>query len=74
MMKASELRNSSNEELLNELNSLYKEQFNLRMMAGSGQPVRADLFNKVKRNIARVKTIMTEKSKESLLKEDNVNE
>ena len=43
-----------------ELVALRKEQFNLRMAAASGQPARPDQHGKVRRNIARVKTVLTE--------------
>lgn len=60
-MDAKELRSKSDQELREELNSLRKEQFNLRMQKAIGQAARADQFTKVRRNIARVKTVMTEK-------------
>ena len=60
-MNASELRGKSAEELNKELMSLLREQFNLRMQAGSGQPVRPNQIKIVRRNIARVKTVMNEK-------------
>ena len=60
-MKASELRNKSIEELSKELLALLKEQFNLRMQRGSGQPPKAQLFKKVRLGIARIKTILKEK-------------
>ena len=61
-MKASELRNKSDEELREELLALRREQFNLRMQQGvNPDAVRGDQVNKVRRNIARVKTVMNEK-------------
>jgi len=59
-MKVKELRKKNNLELNEELNGLYKEQFNLRMQRGSGQSPRPDQFSKVRRNIARVKTVLNE--------------
>ena len=56
-MKASELRNKSVAELQNELMSLRKEQFALRLQRATGQAVKPDQFSKVRRNIARVKTV-----------------
>ncbi len=56
-MKASELRNKSATELQNELMSLRKEQFALRLQRATGQAVKPDQFEKVRRNIARVKTV-----------------
>jgi large subunit ribosomal protein L29 len=62
MMKASTLREKSVEVLRTELLSLRKEQFNLRMQEATGQLARPDQFSKVRRNIARVKTVLNEKS------------
>jgi large subunit ribosomal protein L29 len=59
-MKASELREKSPEELRGALNDLLKEQFNLRMQQGTGQMGRPHLMKEVRRNIARVKTVMNE--------------
>ncbi len=60
-MKAIELREKSVAELEAELVGLYKEQFNLRMQKGVGQLSRPDQFSKVRKNIARIKTILNEK-------------
>jgi large subunit ribosomal protein L29 len=60
-MKASELQKKSNLELQNELLSLRKEQFALRLQRATGQPVKPDQFSKVRRNIARVKTVQSAK-------------
>ena len=56
-MKTSELRNKSAAELQNELMSLRKEQFALRLQRATGQAVKPDQFGKVRRNIARAKTV-----------------
>ncbi|GAB4359941.1 MAG: hypothetical protein Kow006_29460 [Gammaproteobacteria bacterium] len=61
-MKASELREKSVEELRSELESLLREQFNLRMQRGSGQQPRPHLFSRVRKDIARVKTVLNEKA------------
>ena len=61
-MKATELKNKSVEELNTELLSLLREQFNLRMQASTGQLEKTDQLRKVRRNIARVKTILTQKA------------
>ncbi len=61
MMKVEELRSKSVKELGAELLELRKEQFNLRMQKGVGQATRVHQFKLNKRNIARVKTIITEK-------------
>ena len=61
MMEAKELRNRSKEELEEELLKLRKEQFALRMQRATGQQPKPDQFGKVRRNIARVKTVLREK-------------
>ena len=63
-MKASELREKSVEELQAQLQELYKDQFNNRMQSATGQLGQIHLLKEVKRDIARVKTIITEKHKE----------
>ena len=60
-MNASELREKSIGELETELLALLREQFNLRMQRGSGQLPRPPQFRQVRRNIARVKTVISEK-------------
>jgi len=60
-MKAIDLREKSTEELNNELLALLKEQFNLRIQKGSGQAPKSHLIKKVRVDIARIKTILTEK-------------
>ena len=64
-MNANELRSKSDQELRDELSALFKEQFNLRMQNAIGQGARSDQFSKVRKNIARVKTVMTQKRAES---------
>jgi large subunit ribosomal protein L29 len=61
-MKASELRSKSVEELNQELLSLTREQFNLRMQKGTEQLSRPHQIKAVRRNIARVKTILKEQA------------
>ena len=61
-MKASELRNKTEAELREELISLRREQFNLRMQRGSGQTPRPHEFQRVRKDIARIKTILGEKA------------
>ncbi|WP_018982451.1 50S ribosomal protein L29 [Salinimonas chungwhensis] len=61
-MKATELREKSVEELNAELLNLLREQFNLRMQHTTGQLEKSDQLKKVRRNIARVKTILTQKA------------
>jgi len=62
-MSAKELRSKDTKDLQGELIKLRREQFSLRMQAASGQPVKSSDFGKVKRSIARVKTVMTEKAR-----------
>jgi|TARA_Y100000768_G_scaffold26766_1_gene18056 large subunit ribosomal protein L29 len=60
-MKIEEYRKKTNEELKNELNSLIKERFNLRIQRGSGLNPKPHLFAINKKSIARIKTILNEK-------------
>lgn len=62
-MKASELRNKSVEELKNELNDLQREQFNLRFQFKMTKLPQTDNLRKVRREIARVNTVLTEKQR-----------
>ena len=61
-MKAADLREKSVKDLQDELIALRKEQFNLRMQQATGQLAQTSQLNKVRRNIARVKTVITELS------------
>lgn len=61
-MKAKELREKSVEELNTELLNLLREQFNLRMQTASGQLQQSHLLKQVRRDVARVKTLLTEKA------------
>ena len=60
-MKASELRAKSREELQQELNSLLKAQFGLRMQKATQQLTNTSQLGKVRRDIARVRTLLAEK-------------
>jgi large subunit ribosomal protein L29 len=60
-MKASELHKKSADELHKEMLSLRKEQFALRLQRATGQAVKPDQFGKVRKNIARVKTVQRAK-------------
>jgi large subunit ribosomal protein L29 len=62
-MNVSDLRQKSADELKLELDGLLREQFNLRMQKGTGQLSRPDQVQKVRRNIARIKTVLNEKSR-----------
>lgn len=60
-MKAADLRNKDEQALKKELLDLRREQFNLRMQKSTGQLSQNDQIGKVRKNIARVKTILAEK-------------
>src|SRR5690606_15256246 len=61
VMKAKELREMTDEALAEELLKLRREQFNLRMQAATGQGARPDQHGKVRRDIARIKTVLGER-------------
>ena len=61
-MKASELRAKSSEELNKDLLALREEQFKLRMQRTTGQLGQTHLLQINQRDIARVKTVLTEKA------------
>ncbi|QED76786.1 50S ribosomal protein L29 [Escherichia coli] len=61
-MKAKELREKSVEELNTELLNLLREQFNLRMQAARYQLQQSHLLKQVRRDVARVKTLLNEKA------------
>ena len=63
-MDAQELRTKNDTELREHLTGLLHEQFNLSMQKGTGQMVSAHDLRRVRRNIARVRTVINEKSKE----------
>ena len=62
-MDTKELRAKNPAELSDELVKLRKEQFALRLQRASGQAPKPDQFGKVRRNIARVKTVLREQRK-----------
>jgi len=72
-MKLSELRNKSKEELESELLNLKKEAFNLRFQVSSGQLENSSRIRYVRRNIARIKTLIVEKSLKLDSKVENEN-
>ncbi len=63
-MKVSEMRKKSTAELQKELEALLHEQFNLRMQKGMGEASRPHQFKRVRRAIARIKTVMVEMANE----------
>jgi len=64
-MKAIELRNKNQDELKTELLALLKAQFGLRMQHATQQLPNTSQLGKVRRDIARVRTIIREKAVQS---------
>lgn len=64
-MKASELRPKSTEELSKELVELLRTQFGLRMQISTQQSTKVDQLRKVRRDIARVRTLISEKARQA---------
>jgi large subunit ribosomal protein L29 len=62
-MTATELRQKTPDDLQKELLDLLREQFNLRMQKASQQLVQLSRISTVRRDIARVKTVLREKGK-----------
>ena len=60
-MKVEEIRKKTNDQLKTDLSNLHKESFNLRFQKSSGQLENTSRIFKVRRLIARIKTIMNEK-------------
>ncbi|NLC01230.1 MAG: 50S ribosomal protein L29 [Pseudomonas formosensis] len=60
-MKATELREKSAEQLNEQLLTLLRDQFNLRMQKATGQLGQSHLLKQTKRDIARVKTVLNQK-------------
>jgi len=62
-MEAKELREKDVAALQEELLKLRREQFNLRMARAAGQAMKPDQFGRVRKDIARLKTVLTEKKR-----------
>lgn len=60
-MSAKDLRQKSVEELNTDLNNLQRQQFTLRMAQATGQLAKNHQLNVVRKDIARIKTVLTEK-------------
>jgi large subunit ribosomal protein L29 len=60
-MKINEIRGKSPSELEELLITLHREQFNLRMQKATGQLAKHDQLFKVRKSIARVNTIISER-------------
>ena len=63
VMKAEDIRGKSVEELQEQLQELYKDQFNYRMQNSTGQLGQVHLVKEVRKDIARAKTILAEKER-----------
>ncbi len=63
-MNARELRAKGHDEIRKELVELHREAFNLRMQKGMGQLSRPSQVKRVRRDIARLKTILTEREQQ----------
>ena len=63
-MNAHDLRAKNESELRDELSGLLREQFNLRMQRGIGQLATPHELRRVRKDIARVRTVLNEKQKE----------
>ncbi len=64
-MKATELRDKGADDLAKELLALRREQFNLRLQLATGQSMKSHRVREVRRDIARVKTILNEKGRQA---------
>jgi large subunit ribosomal protein L29 len=60
-MSAKEFREKDEKALLEQLLALRREQFNLRVQAATGQQARPDQVSRVRREIARLKTVLRER-------------
>ncbi|HZS79972.1 MAG TPA: 50S ribosomal protein L29 [Herbaspirillum sp.] len=63
-MKASELRGKDEADLFKELNELLKAQFSLRMQVATQQLNNTAQLKKIRRDIARVKTVINSKGQQ----------
>jgi large subunit ribosomal protein L29 len=61
-MKIDDVRRLTTDQLTDELISLKKEQFNLRFQAATGQLEKSHRVQEIRRDIARIKTVMRDKS------------
>ena len=62
-MNVTEMRKKSDGELNDELTELRREQFNLRMQRAIGQLGNPSRFKEIRKEIARIKTVLVEKSR-----------
>ncbi len=64
-MKASELKEKSVEELQKDIYNLAKDQFNYQMQKSTGQLGQTHLLGQIKRDIARIKTVLNERQEQA---------
>lgn len=62
-MNAAEMRTKTEAELNSELVDLRREQFNMRMQRAVGQLGNPSRFNEIRKEIARIKTVLNEKAR-----------
>jgi large subunit ribosomal protein L29 len=62
-MDANEIRKKTDKQLRDEVVALRKEQFNLRMQHAAGQMPRGHQIRNVRKDIARLKTVLSERVK-----------
>jgi large subunit ribosomal protein L29 len=62
-MNATDLRQKTPDELRQELQGLLREQFNFRMQKGTGQLAQTHKVKEVRRDIARIYTVLNEKQR-----------
>jgi large subunit ribosomal protein L29 len=62
-MKAADLRDKTPDQLRDELAALKKEAFNLRFQAATGQLENTARMSAVRKDVARVKTVLNEKAR-----------
>ncbi|MGK6320978.1 50S ribosomal protein L29 [Sphingomonas sp. DT-204] len=63
MTKATDLRAKTDDQLTEELGNLKREAFNLRFQAATSQLEKPSRVREVRRDIARIKTLQTERSR-----------
>jgi len=64
-MKAADVRAKTDDELIEQLDTLGRETFNLRFQRANGQLENTARVRQVRRDIARIKTILGERSRQS---------
>jgi large subunit ribosomal protein L29 len=64
-MKAADVRAKTDDELKTELETLGKEAFNLRFQRASGQLENTSRVRQVRRNIARIRTVLGERARKA---------